>query len=132
MDDLEGIDWVGYFHGLSADEMRELAVWLAAELLEVGEFMAIADRGYAQASEEWRGRSRAFAAQHGRPVAKGYARRKRRFAELMAALEEARMSGALPGEAAPQELQPIRPPWAEPRPVEELLGMLEHARSGVG
>ncbi len=113
MDDVEGLDWVGYFRGLSADEVRELAAWLAAEFLEVGEFMEIVDRGYAQASEEWRGRSRAFAAQCGRPVAKGYARRKRRFAELMAALEEARMSGALPGDVAPQELQPIRLPWAE-------------------
>lgn len=127
MNDLVGLDWVGYLHSLSDAQMRELAVWLASELLRVGEFMEIVDRAYAQSPEQWRGRAPAFVAQAGRPVARGYARRKRRFAELMAALEEANMRGALPGDVAPHELHLPQVPWTEPQTVEELLGVLAHA-----
>ncbi|HLZ23333.1 MAG TPA: hypothetical protein VKQ30_14540 [Ktedonobacterales bacterium] len=132
MDDLLGINWVSYFHCLSNEEIRELASWLAAECLEVWELMDIVDRVYAQAPDDWRRRSPAFVTRCGRPVVEGYARRKRRFAELMTALDEACLRGALPGEVALEELRPLHLPGSKPRPVEDLLGELERARSSSG
>jgi hypothetical protein len=130
MDDLVGVNWVGYVRSLSDDDLRELAAWLAAEFLEIGEFMEIVDRAYRQTSDAWRGRSPEFVARMGRLVAQRYARRKRRFAELTVALEEARMTGALRDEVAPEELQVPRLAWREPHTVEELVSVLEHARGG--
>lgn len=132
MDDMVGIDWVSYFHRLSTDEIHELATWLAAERLEVWELMDIVDRAYAKEPDDWRRQSPAFVASCGRPAVEGYARRKRRFVELMAALDAARLSGALPGEVALEDLQPLRLPGTEPRPVADLLDELERARGGSG
>lgn len=128
MDDVVGMDWGDYFHRLSDNEIRELATWLAAECLEVWEFMDIVDRAYVQASDDWHERQPAFVASRGRPVVEGYARRKRRFAELMIALDEACLRGALPGDVAPEDLRPLRSPKVEPRSVNDLLGALERAR----
>ena len=125
-----GVDWVGYLRGLSDAELRELAGWLAAECLEVWEFEDIVDRVYAQVADTWHGRSAAFVASHGRPILVGYVRRRRRFAELMAALDDARLCGALPGDVRPEELQPLLPPSSKRRSAEELLAVLEHARRG--
>lgn len=130
MDNVVGMDWGDYFHRLSDDEIRELATWLAAECLEVWEFMDIVDRAYAQASDDWHERPPAFVASRGRPAVEGYARRKRRFAELTTALDEACLCGALPGDVAPEDLRPLRSPKTEPRPVEDLLSALERARGG--
>jgi hypothetical protein len=130
--DFEGVDWGSYFHSLSDAELRGLAAWLAAECLEVWEFKDVVDRVYAQVAATWRGRSAAFVASHGRPILLGYARRRRRFAELMAALEDARQRGALPGDVALEELQPLPAPTSKRRSVEELLDALERARSEKG
>jgi hypothetical protein len=132
VDDWIGIDWVDYFHHLSDDEIRELAAWLAAEFLGVGEFTDIVDRVYVWALDDWRGREPAFVTLCKRSVVEAYAGRKRRFTELMAALEDAQMSGALSGDVVPQELQPLRPPWSGTRTAEQLLGALERARGGAG
>lgn len=132
MDNMASMDWVSYFHRLSDDEIHELATWLAAERLEVWEFMDIVDRAYVQTSDDRRRQSPAFVADCGRPVVEGYARRKRRFAELTAALDEARLSGALPGDVAPEELRPPRPPWTKPRSVDDLVSTLERARGDSG
>lgn len=128
MNNLVGLDWIGYFHSLSDDEIHELAVWLAAERLEVGEFMEVVDRVYARTSDEWRGQAPVFVDWFGRPDAREYAHRKRRFAELTAALEEARMTGAFPGDVTPEELDPPLPLWAEATSVEKVLVALECAR----
>lgn len=130
MDNVMGLDWAGYFHDLSDDEIHELASWLAAEFLEVWEFTDIVDRVYAQTAGAWRGRPPAFVACYGRPAVAGYAHRKRRFAEITATLDEARQRGALPGEVAPEELQPLRPFWTRRQSVDDLLGALERARGG--
>jgi hypothetical protein len=61
------MDWVDSFHRLSDDEMRDLATWLAAEYLTVGEFTEIVDRTYRQAADEWHGGPLAFVASCGRP-----------------------------------------------------------------
>ncbi|HEU0028131.1 MAG TPA: hypothetical protein VFQ25_13540 [Ktedonobacterales bacterium] len=119
-----GLDWVGFFHSLSDDEVLDLAAWLTAEGLEVGEFMEVVDRAYARTLEEWRGQSPVFMAWFGRPAAMRYARRKRRFSELMTAQEEARMSGALPGDVALDELKPLQPPWTTSPSAEKVLGAL--------
>ncbi|MGO8948486.1 MAG: hypothetical protein ACLQUY_12660 [Ktedonobacterales bacterium] len=129
MDTSVGIDWCDYLHCLSDDQMRELATWLAAESLKVSEFTDIVDRVYAQASENWRGRSPAFVASYGRPIMQRYARRRRGFAEALAAVEDAKMSGALPGDFASQELQPLRLPQSEPRSVEDVLSALQRVRA---
>jgi hypothetical protein len=131
MGDWPGIDWGNYFHRLSDDEIGELAMWLAAEDLAVGEFTDLLDRLSRRAADEWRGRSLALVASCGHAMVEEYARRKRRYVELLAALEEAQMSGALPGEVAPKELQPL-PRAAPRRTAEELLQVLERARSGSG
>jgi hypothetical protein len=128
MDISIGIDWHDYFHCLSDDQMRELATWLAAEFLKVSEFTDLVDRVYAQAPDDWRGRSPAFVGSYGRPMVERYAERKRGFAELMA-LEDAYMSGAFPGEVASGELQPLRLPEAEHRSVDDVLRVLERIRS---
>lgn len=133
MDDLPPIDWADYFHCLSDKELHDLATWLAAEGLKVAEFTDLVDRAYAidvQASDTWRGRPLAFVACYGRCVAAGYAQRKRSFVGLMAALEDARMCGALPGEVAIQDLEPLLPLWSAPRTVEDLFHILERARDG--
>jgi hypothetical protein len=132
VDDWIGIDWVDYLHHLSDDEMRELAAWLAAEFLGVGEFTDIVDRVYVWALDDWRGRQPAFVTSCKRSFVEAYAVRKRRFAERMAALEDAQMSGGLTGDVAPQELEPLRPPWSERRTAEQLLGALERRRGGSG
>jgi hypothetical protein len=131
MNNSVGLDWVGYFRSLSDEEMRALAVWLAAERLEVGEFMEVVDRVYARTSNEWRGQASVFVDWFGRPDASEYARRKWRFAELMAALEEARMSGALAGDVALEELKPRQPFWGEASSAEKALGALEWARRDI-
>jgi hypothetical protein len=128
MDTSIGIDWHNYFHCLSDDQTHELATWLAAEFLKVSEFTDLVDRVYAQAPEEWHGRSPAFVASFGRPMVERYALRKRGFAELMA-LEDAYMSGAFPGEVASRELQPLRLSEAEHRGVDDVLRVLERIRS---
>jgi hypothetical protein len=132
MDDLRPINWVEYLRGLSDDDLRELAAWLAAEFLKVSEFTDIVDRVYAQAADTWRGRARAFVANCGRPVAQNYAHRKRRYVERMAALEDAEIRGALPDTVAPEELQVLSPLLPPPRTAEELFGMLVRLRSGSG
>lgn len=123
-----GFDWVGYFHSQSDDEIHELAAWLAAERLNVGEFMEVVDRVYARTSDEWRGQASVFVAWFGRQDAQEYARRKRHFAERMAALEEAGMTGALSGDVAPEELKPLQPRWADAPSAETTLRALEGAR----
>ncbi len=128
MNSAEGLDWVGYFQSLSDGETLELAAWLAAERLDLGEFMEVVDRMYAGIPDEWRCQSPVFMAWFGCPGAMRYARRKRRFSELMAAQEEARMSGALPGDAAPDELRPLQPRWTKTLSPEKVLGALECAR----
>ncbi|MGZ3637521.1 MAG: hypothetical protein ACXWQR_08940 [Ktedonobacterales bacterium] len=130
MDKVTGLDWGDYFHDLSDDDIRELAGWLAAECIEVWEFMDIVDRAYVQTSEAQRERSPAFVRCYGHPVVAGYARRKQRFAELTATLDEARLRGALPDEVAPEELQPLLTSRTRHHSVEDLLGMLERARGG--
>src|SRR5579859_6239409 len=120
MNNLAGLDWMGYFHSLSDDEIHELAAWLAAERLEVGEFMEVVDRVYARTSDEWRGQAPVFVDWFGRPDARAYAHRKQRFAELTAALEEARMTGALSGDVAPEELEPPRKLSVETPSVEQM------------
>ncbi len=130
MNNLTGLDWSDYFHGLSDDETRELAVWLATERLAVGEFMEIVDRVYARSPVEWRGQSPVFVSWFGRPGASEYARRKRRFAELVSALEEAHMTGALPGDVVPDELELFPPLWTEAPSIAEVLEELECARRG--
>jgi hypothetical protein len=128
MDSSVGLDWVGYFHSLSDGEMLGLAAWLAAERLEVGEFMEVVDRAYAQASDARRCQSPVFMAWFGRPAAMRYARRKRRFSGLMAAQEEARMTGALPGDVALDELTPLQPLWRASLSAEKVLGALKCAQ----
>lgn len=131
MGSTRGLDWGGYFHTLSDDDMRELAGWLAAECVELWEFMDIVDRAYMQTADAWRGQLPAFVARSGRPAVARYARRKRRFAELTSTLDEARVRGAMPGEVAPEELQPLRAPRTGHQSMEELLGVLERARGGL-
>lgn len=127
MDHMLGLDWAAFAHSLSEDELRELAAWLAAEFLEIGEFVEVVDREYAHASDAWHTQSTTFVNWRGRPVAQLYARRKRRYAELVAGVEDARMTGALPGEFAPEDLRAPGLCWTESRTVEELVGVLEHA-----
>jgi hypothetical protein len=128
MHELLEIDWATYFHHLSDLDLRELAAWLAEEGLEVSEFTDLIDRAYAQTANEWRGRPLAFVASRGRPVVARYADRKRHFAGLLAALEDARMCGALPGEVELQELTPLFPPAPAPRTAEGTLIVLERIR----
>jgi hypothetical protein len=92
--------------------------------------MEIVDRAYAAAWDDWHGRLQPFMAQVGRPAAEGYARRKRQGTRLLAMLEQALMSGALPGEVAPQELELPVLPRLEQRQAEEVLGALERLRRG--
>lgn len=98
-------DWHGYVRGLGGDEALALARWLGNEGLSVGEFAEIVDGAYAAAPDQWCGQPRRFMAHVDRPAAAAYARRKRRFAGLIAAYEDALASGALPADAAPLELQ---------------------------
>src|SRR6266536_5454397 len=126
MADLTDLNWPGYVRSLQDDELRALATWLAAKGLGVGEFMEVVDRAYAVATAQWRWQSQHYVAQCGRRAANVYARRKRRFARLMATLEDALISGALPGEVAPQELQPSALPWTKRRQPDELVAALEH------
>jgi hypothetical protein len=134
MGDSLRIDWCEHFRRLSDDDLQALATWLAARFLKVSEFTDIVDRAYAQSGDEWRGRALAFVACCGRSVVAAYAQRKQQYSELMVALEDAYMCGALPGEVAPQELQPLRPPATAPpvgsRTAKELLGVLVQARGG--
>lgn len=136
MNSLVGLDWVGYFRSLSDDEVSALAAWLVAERLDVGEFMEVVDRVHARTLDdrtvdEWRGQPSLFIGWYGRPGAEGYARRKRRFAELMAIRETVGMAGALPGEVAPEELEATQPDWAKTPSLERVLGALEYARRGA-
>jgi hypothetical protein len=130
MDGEIGIDWVDYFHQLTENEIRELAAWLAAEFLGVGEFTDLVDRMYVRGLDDWRGRAPSFVASCKCSVVEDYAGRKRHFAEWMAALDDAQMCGALSGDVAPDELQPRQPPWSAPRTAEQLLGALERVRAG--
>jgi hypothetical protein len=121
-------DWPRYLSGLADAEARALATWLAAEGLALSEFMDVVDRAYAAAPAPQRVRPRPFLARWGRPAAAAYARRKRRFAALLAALDEALVSGALPGEVAPEELRLPVPPQVKERRTGELLAALQQAR----
>ena len=125
MDTWSGIDWCDYFHHLSSNQIVELATWLAAEYLKVSEFTDIVDRVYAQASDEWHRQPPAFIDGYGRPIVARYAHRKRGFAEHQAALEDARMSGALPGDVGSGELRPLRLPGIETRSVDDVLSALQ-------
>jgi hypothetical protein len=120
-----GLDWPGYIRTLPEDEVRALANWLGAQGLQLGEFMEVVDRMYASAPRRWHGRTVAFVSVVGKPAAGSYGLRKRHFSRLMGMLEAAMASGALPGEVAPQELDLPVMIQHEPRPVEELLAMLE-------
>jgi len=125
-----GIDWPRYFRALPDDDVRALATWLGAQGLQVGEFMEVVDRVYATAPRRWRGRTEVFVSVVGRPTARSYAQRKRHFGRLMAMLEAAMVSGALPGDVAPQELDLPVAIQTEPRPVDELLAALERVSHG--
>jgi hypothetical protein len=130
MGGLPGFDWSGYFRSLEDRDVRALATWLAAEGLDVGELMEVVDRSYAEAPGHWRGQSHRYLAQVGRLAATLYARRKRRFAALMATLEEALISGALPGDVAPGELRLPTRPWTKRREPGELISTIERVRHG--
>jgi hypothetical protein len=125
-------DWPRYLSGLADGEARALATWLAAEGLDLGEFMDVVDRAYATAPARWRARPRPFLARLGRPAVEAYARRKRRFAHLLATLEEALVAGALPGEVAPEELRLPVSPHTEHRRAADHLAALERARRALG
>ena len=127
MTQLRGFDWAGYFRGLPEEEAYALATCLAGECLGVREFMEIVDRAYAAAPQPERDHPEGFLVRRGRAAAEAYARRKRRFAGLVAAYELALMSGALRGEVAPEELDPCAWPRTGRRRAEELLGALERA-----
>ncbi len=120
-----GLDWPGYLRNLGGDDARALATWLGAQGLQVGEFMEVVDRAYATWPERRRWRPDAFISRVGRYAAASYAFRKRHFARLVAMLEEAMASGALPGEVAPQELDLPVKIHTEGRSVDELLAALE-------
>jgi hypothetical protein len=128
MADLAGVDWSDYLRSLRDDDVRALAIWLAARDLDVGEFMEVVDRAYTEAPAHWRGRSQRYIAQFGWLAANAYARRKRRFAALVATLEQALISGALPGDVMPQELTLVRLPRTKRRQSGELLSALERVR----
>jgi len=130
MADLTGCNWPGYVRSLQDNEVRALAIWLAAEGLDVGEFMEVVDQAYTAAPAHWRGQSQRYVAQFGRRAASDYARRKRRFARLMATLEDALISGALPGEVAPQELRQSMLPRMKRRQPGELVSAIERVRRG--
>ncbi len=119
------LDWPGYFRALPEVDARALATWLGAHGLQVGEFMEVVDRSYAAWPEQWLGRPDAFISLVGKHTAMSYALRKRHFARLVAMLEEAMASGALPGEVAPQELDLPVKIQTERRSVEELLAAVE-------
>ncbi len=128
MADPTGLDWPDYLRSLNENGVRALAMWLVAEGLDASEFMEVVDRAYAIAPEASRQESRSFVTQRGRPVAALYARRKHRFAGLAAALEQARVSGALPGDVALNELRPLAAPSLHARSVAELIAVLERGR----
>jgi hypothetical protein len=100
-----GFNWSEYIHTLDEHAAVDLATWIAITGLEAGEFMEVVDRAYAVAPAHWQCQPEAFLLGIGRPAAEAYARRKREFARLLVLVEAARISGALPGDVAPQELQ---------------------------
>jgi hypothetical protein len=124
------LNWPRYFRTLSADEIFVLAVWLDRNGLKVGEFMEVVDRAHAVAPERWSGQPRRSLAELVRASAGTYADRKRRFAALMTAFEDALSSGAFPGDVAPQELRPSPPGEAGHRQTAALVGALERAARG--
>jgi hypothetical protein len=125
-----GLNWSRYLRGRRDDETHALAAWLATEGLGVPEFMEVVDRAYATAPRHGRGPTEDFVVRFGRPAAEIYARRKWRFAGLVAAYELALMSGALRGEVAPEELDPCVSPRARGGRADELVGALERAMHG--
>jgi hypothetical protein len=88
--------------------------------------MEIVDRAYVVGRLQWRGRPDAFIRLVGRHAAARYAFRKRHYARLVALLDEAMASGALPGEVAPQELDLPVKILIERRSVDELLAAVGH------
>lgn len=124
------LNWPRYFHSLLEDEAYALAAWLERNDLTVGEFMEIVDRAHAVAPERWSGQSRRSPGELERASVETYAGRKRRFAALMTAFEDALSSGAFPGDVVPQELLPSPPREAEHRQTAALLGALERAARG--
>jgi len=126
--DPTGLDWPGYLCSLDEEAGRALAIWLAAEELKIGEFMEVVDRAYAAAPTAWQSQSRLFMTEMGQPLAAAYARRKHRFAGLVAALEEALLSGAMAGDVSPQELRPLPTPPMHRRPIAQVIATLERAR----
>ncbi len=130
MSELPAFDWLRYFHGLTGDQAHDLAAWLAAHDLDMGEFMEIVDRSYALAPDYWHGEPHHFIARVGARTAAAYGQRKRRFAALMTALEDALVSGAFLGEVARDELLPAAPSPVGRRGELELLSMLERMRRG--
>ncbi len=124
-------DWSGYLRRLRDEDAFALAAWLAAEGLSAGEFVEVVDAAHIAAPLPWRGAPEHFVSLVGRPVAKTYATRKRRFARLHLLLEQALMSGAFPGEVAPDELElPLASPNQRQR-VDEVLGALARAIRGL-
>ena len=130
MADQVGLDWPNYFRTLPEGDARALASWLGAQRLQVGEFMEVVDRAYAAWPRPWSGQRDAFIDLVGTQAAARYAFRKRHFARLVAMLEAAMISGALPGEVAPQELDLPVADQIAPRPVEELLSAVERVSHG--
>jgi hypothetical protein len=127
-----GLDWPGYFRGLKATDARALAAWLAAQGLQVGEFMEVVDHVYAIWGRHWPAQPDAFIGLVGTQTATSYASRKRQFSRLAAMLEEAMATGALPGEVAPQELDLPVKLWIEPRSEAELLESFDRLGQGRG
>ena len=131
MADQVGLDWPRYFRTMPDGNAREFASWLHAQGLQVGEFIEVVDHAYARWAQQWWRTPDAFIDLVGRRTATSYAVRKRYFARLVALLEEAMATGALPGEVAPQELDLPVKIQNQPRSVDELLAALErisHAR----
>jgi hypothetical protein len=127
MADQVGLDWPGYFRALREDDARALATWLGSQGLRVGEYIEVVDHAYARWPER---QPDVFIRLVGRRAASSYAVRKRHFARLVAMLEEAMASGALPGEVAPQELDlPVSIQTERPR-VDELLAALDRVTRG--
>jgi len=106
-----------------------LVPWLATEGLQLSKFTDIVDRAYVVAPVHGRGGPRNFVAVVGRPAAQAYARRKRRFAGLSSALDDALISGAMPGDIAPDELSISTSVIRSSRP-EDLLNALERIARG--
>jgi hypothetical protein len=127
MADLTGVDWTNYLRALRADEVRLLATFLAVEGVQLGEFMEVVDHAFAGTPGACRARQRSFVTRIGQPLVQNYARRKRRYAGLASAFEQARISGAFPGDVAPHELRPLAIA-SRTRSVADLVAIIERGK----